>query len=137
MAPLTVWAAHSSAVAISSMVAPPGARNISIRASCLVPFRRWTGAVATSAGVVVASGSVIPSVFCASGVARRVAKTVALQSAMYHIECRGFLCNEQHGAATAQLIGDDVGDRLALAGAWWPDQHEITAFRSCENGRKL
>ena len=72
MAPLTVWAAHSSAVAISAIVAPSGARNISIRASCLVPFRRWIGAVATSAGVVVASASVIPSVVCASGVARRV-----------------------------------------------------------------
>lgn len=38
MAPLTVWAAHSSAVAISSMVMPPGACNISIMDSCLVPL---------------------------------------------------------------------------------------------------
>ena len=58
MAPRTVWAAHSSAVAISSVVAPPGARSISIRASCLVPVRRRTSAVATSADVLAASGSV-------------------------------------------------------------------------------
>jgi hypothetical protein len=37
MANLVVLAAHSSAMALPSMVAPPGARNISISASCFVP----------------------------------------------------------------------------------------------------
>lgn len=67
----------------------------------------------------------------------RIAKTMTLQPAMHHIKRCGFLGHEQHGAAPAKLIGDDIGDRLALAGAGRADQHEIAPFGCGEHSRKL
>src|SRR5579864_8208 len=41
-----------------------------------------------------------------------------VKTGMDHLEGSGLLADEQHRLASSEELRDDVGDRLALAGAW-------------------
>ena len=61
----------------------------------------------------------------------------ALESAMYYGEGGGFFCHEEDGFAMPQTVGYHVGDGLALAGTWRPDEDKALPPSGGQHGRKL
>ena len=61
----------------------------------------------------------------------------ALEAVVHHLQSRGFFGHEEHGLAMRQTVRNHVRDGLALAGAGWPDEHEILAAPGGQHGRKL
>jgi hypothetical protein len=56
-----------------------------------------------------------------------LAQAAGRQARVHHLERGHLLADEQHAPATGQRLSDHVGDRLALAGAGRPLQHEAGA----------
>ncbi len=55
---------------------------------------------------------------------------------VHHVERGALLAHEQHTAPVGDGVGDEVRDRLGLAGARWPLDHERGAApRACDRGR--
>ena len=56
---------------------------------------------------------------------------------MDNVESGLLLGDEEHSATKRKVVGDEVGDRLRLAGAGRPMEDKRLAHRGIENGRKL
>ena len=61
----------------------------------------------------------------------------ALEAPMHHLEGRHLGGDEQHRLPGRQAMGDEVGDRLALAGTGRPLQHEALPVGGAEDRRQL
>ena len=61
----------------------------------------------------------------------------AVEASLHHVERRLLLGYEQDSAALGQIVRDDVRDRLRLAGAGRPVQHERLARLGIQHRREL
>jgi len=66
-----------------------------------------------------------------------VAEPNRLQAALHDLQGRCLLGHEEHRLTLRQAVADEVGDRLALAGAGRADQHEILTAGGRHHRRQL
>ena len=67
----------------------------------------------------------------------KLPQTDFAQAPIHHVEGCDLFGDEEHAPALGQALRDQVRDGLALAGARWPDQHEVFATHGRHYGAKL
>ena len=67
----------------------------------------------------------------------RIAEAARDEPAVYYIERRRLLGNEEHRLSLAQALRDHVGNRLALPRSRRSDEDKVASLRRSKNRREL